>query len=88
MIVSLSLHTYLTKMLLHLSEKADEALVLSNLAGLEESLGAAAETFSSKYRVQHSDCCSKNETAQDKAVRSREMISNAPTCETRKSRPR
>lgn len=41
MIVSLSLHTYLTKMLLHLSEKADEALVLSNLAGLEESLGAA-----------------------------------------------
>uniref|UniRef100_A0A183GCU2 HMA domain-containing protein n=1 Tax=Heligmosomoides polygyrus TaxID=6339 RepID=A0A183GCU2_HELPZ len=65
--------------LLYLSENADDALVLSSVAGLEESLGAAAEkSFPPNMVYNILIVASRMKAAQDKAAKS----SNAmPPCD-------
>ncbi|VDP01672.1 unnamed protein product [Heligmosomoides polygyrus] len=77
--------TCLVKMFLYLSENADDAIVLSNVAGPEESLSAAAEnSFPPNMVDKILTLVSRTKSVQDRAARPREVISNAiPPCEGR-----
>lgn len=71
--------TYLGKMLLYLSEIANDARVLSTVVELEDSLGATAEMYFPRNMVYNiPSAVSRMKPAHDKAARSR----------AQKSRPR
>ncbi|VDO99665.1 unnamed protein product [Heligmosomoides polygyrus] len=70
--------TYLAKMLQYLSENANDALVLSNVAGPEKSVGAAAENSLPPNMVNKIlTSVSRTKSVQDSATGPREVIGNA-----------
>ncbi|KAK6042952.1 Armadillo/beta-catenin-like repeat protein, partial [Cooperia oncophora] len=69
--------TYLVKILLYLSENPDDALVLSNVGGLEENLASAAEkSFPPNIVYNILIIVSRLKSAQDKAARNKRIINN------------
>ncbi|KAK5972992.1 hypothetical protein GCK32_016991 [Trichostrongylus colubriformis] len=71
--------TYLVKILLYLSENAEDALVLSNVEGLEGNLSAAAEkSFPPNIVYNILIIVSRLKSAQDKVLRNKRIPDDPP----------